>query len=280
MLRYKSGTTGEEIKLNGDKIRARISESNLYEYAWEMDEKNIGTIGNGGIRRITKKPKEYELEVDFTGTKKERAENVNKFNEITERDVREKKPGRIYIRNEYIECLIVGSEPEKLKDRYRTVRKRFDVYAPNPFWITEKNFSYEPGKDIAPAQYLDHPFDYKYDYFDPGKGIGRLNNDHYADAHFRMNVYGPVVNPRILIGEYPYEVFTTVAKNEYLVIDSRAQTVVRTKQGGEKIDEFDNRNKEQSIFRKIPAGSHTINWSGDFGIDITLFQERSEPRWT
>lgn len=36
---------------------------------------------------------------------------------------------------------------------------------------------------------------------------------------------------------------------------------------------------EYPLFAKIPPGSSTVSWSGDYGWEITLYIERSEPRW-
>ena len=38
MLRYVSGSTGQEMVLSGENIRARIRKAGLYEYEWEVDE--------------------------------------------------------------------------------------------------------------------------------------------------------------------------------------------------------------------------------------------------
>ena len=40
---------------------------------------------------------------------------------------------------------------------------------------------------------------------------------------------------------------------------------------------FNFRNKTDSIFAKIPGGNLTIAWDASFGVDITVFQEKSEP---
>lgn len=263
---------GKEMNLNKEPYKMLISD--LLDYEWE-----VSSSGNR-IRGFGYAVKEKSLNIDVHRTKTAGARtNMNALSEFFEQDIINGVPGKLYLDDSYMNCYIKSSE----KSNWETdqiISCEYGLITDYPFWITEKSFSFAPGTKGADSEFLDYLRGYDYDYFDPGKGVGRLDNDHYTDAHFNMIIYGPVVNPRILIGGYPYEVFTTVTKNEYLVIDSRARTVVRTKQGGEKIDEFDNRNKEQSIFRKIPAGSHTINWSGDFGIDITLFQERSEPRWT
>lgn len=94
-----------------------------------------------------------------------------------------------------------------------------------------------------------------------------------------MTIYGPVVDPIINIGNYPYKVDTTVEENEYLTIDGTKNTVERTLADGTIINEYNKRSFENSVFRPIPPGNNSVLWSGDFGWDITLYQERSEPKW-
>ena len=40
------------------------------------------------------------------------------------------------------------------------------------------------------------------------------------------------------------------------------------------------KNNESSIWEKIPPGTSIVSWSGGFGFDIILFNERGTPRWT
>ena len=35
-----------------------------------------------------------------------------------------------------------------------------------------------------------------------------------------------------------------------------------------------------NLFKKIPNENNVVSWNTSFGFDVTLFQERSEPKWT
>ena len=71
----------------------------------------------------------------------------------------------------------------------------------------------------------------------------------------------------------------TLESGEYIVIDSAANTVIKYRTNGTTKDLFNDRGKLQSVFTPIPGGRITINWSGMFGFDITIYAERTEPRW-
>ena len=80
------------------------------------------------------------------------------------------------------------------------------------------------------------------------------------------------------IAGHPYRVETTVYEGERLVIDSKKGTVKKIGRLGEVVDCYNARQKDYSVFQKIPPGLNVFQWSGGFGVDITLFDERSEPK--
>lgn len=94
-----------------------------------------------------------------------------------------------------------------------------------------------------------------------------------------MIIYGPCVNPKILINDYPYEFFVTLESREYLIIDSQRRTIRRYLTNGTVQNLFNQRAQKQTVFKRIPSGLLNINWSGDYGFDLTLFLNRREPPW-
>ena len=127
---------------------------------------------------------------------------------------------------------------------------------------------------------MDFPFDMPFDLMGDEKGMGNVILDHYASCDFLLTIYGPCVNPRIVIGNNLYEVKTKLDAGEYMLIDSRAGTVVRVRTNGVKVNEFDNRvTNPNSPFEKIQPGYNLVGWDGSFGFDLLLFIERSEPAW-
>lgn len=107
-----------------------------------------------------------------------------------------------------------------------------------------------------------------------------LSNTGIVEMPFRLIIYGPCVNPVIYISNHAYQVNCSVESGEHLIIDSSEKTIQLVSNHGIISNKFAQRNKESYIFQKIPAGSNNITWDGSFGFDITLFEERSEPRWT
>lgn len=276
MLIYKSGSTGETLELSGKNIKAHLRTSDLYDYEWEVEARRLGLETK--VIAFAKKQAEHTLAIDFIGNKQERKETANRLFEITERDIIEKKAGKLYLGDCYKECYIISGKNKGIQKRSNVVQVEMGIYAENSFWIKEKFLSY-PIFSGTENGFLEFPFDFPFEFAGQRKGISTLDNDHYAETDFILTIYGPVVNPIINIGGYPYEVNTTVEENEYLVINSQKNTVKRILANGAVVNEYNNRSFENSIFRPIPPGSHNVLWSGDFGWDVILKQKRSEPKW-
>ena len=278
MLKYRSGSAGEELELSGGNIRAHIKTAGLYDYEWEVNA-TTELLGSK-IKNFGKKAKKYEITLDFRGNQEERANAAEKLYELSERDIVKMTPGRLIFKDHYLTCYIIGGEigTSKLK---RAVEKTVYVYAPYPFWIREESRSFPM---ISPDEQqddacLDYEHDYPYDYTMPYGGDVIWKVDHFAPCEFLMTVFGPAVDPRIVINGHPYQIYTTLDTNEYLQIDSRDNKVIKYLANGIQQNIYDLRAKQESVFDPITPGNISVVWSGEFGFDLTLFCERSEPRW-
>lgn len=308
MIRYIN-SQGECAELSA--FPTRIREASLHNYSWKYDGKSrrYGTK----ISRFTKDPAEYEITIAFTGSAKTQRENLNNFYEITERDVMSVQPGKLYFDEYYIECFVIKSttEPTEFSRSERTV----NILAPYPFWIRETTYQYLPEEEtgetdinspvITGKDYTGEPlengatirefkfdflrrsdkrvsyplFDFTFDFIHT-RGRRILDNASFKESEFVMTIYGYVDTPNIIIAGHQYIVNATAFEGERIVIDSRNGTVTKIGRLGERTNLYNSRDKVNSVFEKIPAGVQTISWSGGFGFDITLYDERSEPKWT
>ena len=126
---------------------------------------------------------------------------------------------------------------------------------------------------------IDYPYDYEYDYALPLKGEDITCNSVGENA-FRICIYGEAVDPSIIIGEHTYTINGSIGAGETLLIDSLSRTITLTTEKAQKVNWFDKRSRESYIFQPIPPGTQTVRWSGNFGFDLTVIEERSEPKWT
>ena len=268
-------SSGNEYNLKCDGIKTKTA--NYHKWSWGVR----GTTLQFGMRvsGFSRVAATYSTKLIFTGTYAARKELIDSLHEDFELDVRNMEPGRIVWGDYYIECYIQASSTQPNKNNFWTDND-ITIYCPHPFWIRELTRTFMPQEAPDDQTFLDYEYDHDYDYYYGNPGIAIWQTGFPFPSEFKMTIYGPVSAPRVLINGYPYQFFDTLEDGEYVVIDSRTNKITKYLITGQKVNIFDLRNKQQSIFEAVPGGDLTLNWSGQFGFDITLYNERSEPRWT
>lgn len=262
---------GETLKFGQAGLFVDVND--LRNYAWEVNARGSKITGFG--RGITQKT--LPVGVGFQNAAYV-TDLKNKLFEFAEKDVIAKKYGRIIIGDYYFKCYVTASAKAAYIHDPCFTQFNIELTTDEPYWIKEQTFSLYPAEVNTSVQ-LDYAYDFPYDY-SKASGSQYIESDFFADSNFRMIVYGAADNPAIFINGHMYKVNVTVAANEYLTIDSIAKTIVLTRNDGTKVNVFDNRERSSYIFEPIPSGNNAVTWTGDFGIDITLIEERSEPKWT
>lgn len=280
-LYYLSGTGGEKLDLMSSQYRASIQDLLQYEWDYETSD-NVGRNG-GRITEMKRGVATKPMTISVMGSSREAyTEALNRYLRITERDIRNLTPGRLYLGENYLTCYLAASQYDTAFDPGVTfARKAVTLVSEYPFWRIEETTRYLPDdRETESAEYLDYPYDYAYDYLYDLSGARQLINDHYAPSDFVMTVYGPAVNPTVYIAGHKYMVATVLYDGDYMVVDSAAKTVSRTAADGTTENLFNYREKDAEIFEKIPPGNNTVIFNQEFGFDLTLYRERSEPEWS
>ena len=246
----------------------------LLEAGWSYSQK-----GSGIVDKFFKEGKEVESIVQvFADSKEEYTDLLNTITQVTEIDVINLKPGTLYIDDYYLQCYIVGWQYEEYEEDFYSINKRIRILAEKWIWIKETTLNFRVGSGASQGTNLDYKHDYPYDYSN-GKNNQKIINSGISSCGFEMTIYGPCTNPFITIAGHIYSVDTSIDSGEYLKINSKTRKIYKTKVKGETVNQFSLRNREYDIFRKIPEGSSNVSWDGTFGFDITLLEERSEPKW-
>lgn len=305
---YQAGADGKIVNL--DKPPYWMQTGDFLNYSWEY------TLSGKCIGELRKTIQEKEFTITIFG--KEQAEyerNVDALHEVFEKDVLKKKPGRFYFGEYYISCFIYASEKEEWESGY-SMENTLKLIEANPFWRKETLYQFLPevmdsgaGEqipvetgEIYTGEAMDNQaalrefsfdflrrsdrkvrypqFDLPFDFVKPRGRRTIDNTTAFSESNFILTIYGFVDTPSILIAGHPYVVNTTIYEGERVIIDSAAGTVKKIGRLGEETNLYNSRGKEYSVFRKIPPGVQTVNWSGGFGFDILLYDERSEPRWS
>lgn len=274
IIRYVN-SEGVEVILNKEPYKVLMSDLTDYD--------NVEIESNGKIAGFVKEITERKLNIDIISSSKETTQELcNKLNAVFEKDIYNDVAGKIYINDYYMRCFIKSCK--KSKRGNGVIRSyEYTLITDYPFWIKETTYQYLPESpnqvDYATLEkgilFPEFPFD-----FAPVHGEKILENPSFKDSNFILTIYGFAENPQITIAGHPYRVETTVYEGERLVIDSIKGTVEKIGRLGEVTNCYNARGKQKSVFQKIPPGMNTFQWSGGFGVDITLFDERSEPKWS
>lgn len=270
-LKYKNHQN-EVIEFGKDGIY--IDTSNLHDYEWEVTEKGRK------ISALNYKVSKKKLPVIIIcETEEEGIKARNRLMEVTEKDVLAMQHGQIIIGDYYFRCFVTKSQKKDYLKTKRYMTITLTLVSDFPFWVKETKTVFRKLANDTAGKNFDYNNDYPYDYFN-GMGSKKLHNTGFADENFRMIIYGKASNPAVYVSGHLYQVDCNVAEGEYLTIDSVKKQVTLTANDGTEINAFNMRNRDSYVFEKIAPGQHSVMWDGEFGIDIILLEERSEPEWT
>ena len=277
---YYENTQGKRISLSQWPLVVQEPER-LFSYQWNYDTTG-DSDKNGRIKSffsgITEKPIPIAV---FADNEQEFFEALELLHEITVVDILARKKGRLYIDDQqYMSCYIYASEKEEWDWQLDYIDITVTLLTDYPFWITEQKYLLR--YIVSPDKlFLDYPYDYPYDYAsEHDTHRDTINNTHYSDCHFLAIFYGPCTDPSLVVDAHPYSVTVTLEDGEYLRLDTRDRTITKVTVTGDEINEFNNQRRDVSIFEKITPGMHTVTWNGTFGVDMILYEERSEPKWS
>lgn len=259
MVVYYINSKGEKLDL----LQApyRVVDADWFDSEWE-------TTSDGYERTVN---------IDVFGKKSEFKQNMEKLYKIIAVDSELGVYGKLYVNDTYLRCNIQTSKKTGWKGFvYSEVELKF--HAPVLKWVQEvrKSFFIHGNTDVDG---LNFPFNFPFNFTQENRGTEIWKIDHIIPNDFEMVIYGPCENPKIFINGYPYEVLASLQSNEYMVINSVENTVLKYCADGATENLFNERGFEHSVFEKIPSGMLTITWTGEFGFDLILYVMRREPLW-
>ena len=272
-LKYKNHVN-EVFEFGKDGIFVDMNE--LHDYEWTVTKKGnrISSLDYAISKR--KLPVVIICDTEAKGIAAR-----NKLMEVVEKDVLAMKHGRIIIGDYYFRCFVTKSQKKNYLTTKRWMEITLTLTTDFPYWVKESTmqFGTRLPSEEGTMKNLDFAHDLPYDFYS-GFNVRDLKNTGFVKTNFKIIIYGAVKNPAVFIGGHEYGVNCEIGENEYLTIDSLSKQIYLTGNTGEITNKFNDRNKDSYIFEKIPPGSNTVSWSGDFGFDIILMEERSEPKWT
>lgn len=264
--------SGDKKKLYLDRYPFWLQTGDFLNYGWIRNERNERI--NGFKKGITEK--EFLITV-FGNTDIEYAENWNHIHDVFEKDICEKTQGKLYFGDWYLSCYIFASEKSGWEYGCNMHDSRYRLVTDYPLWVRQNTYNFNIYKATS-TDNKRHAYKYAYRYAN-GLSNTYIINPHFTDSNFKLIIYGPAVNPMVIIGENTYLVYIILEENERLEIDSRAGIVHKILRNGTIVNAFHNRQKQRTFFQKIKPGRQPVSWTGKFPFDLIIYEERSEPKW-
>ena len=137
----------------------------------------------------------------------------------------------------------------------------------------------------SPDIYLDYPHDYPHDYMRTSYAES-ITPSVLTPSNVHFVIFGPAVNPYVIVGDNTYQVNVTVPAGGYLTVDGRDKTIVLTLADGTIQNVFSAgvRGSGQGggnyVFEPVAPGEQSVSWDGSFGFDFGWYEEEGEPPWS
>lgn len=251
-----------------------VNENDLRNFAWEVTSKNdkISSFRKG----IVSKTIPVILKCDSMS---EGVELRNRIFEVFEKDVLAQQHGKIVIGDYYLKCYVTGSQKSDYLINKGYMQLNLTVQTDYPQWVKETTHVFSANSEST-EDFLDYPHDFPHDFKNELVNT-EINNTAFVATNFIITIFGSVSNPALYIADHEYSVDVDIEEGDFLTINSIDKTIVLSKNNGSQVNCFNKRNKDSYIFEKIPAGISTITSTNpQIFFNITLLEERSEPKWT
>lgn len=245
----------------------------IFDYEWLYD------TNHSKVDNLHKDITQKAIQVAIVGTDKEDCYTKrDKLYDAIDVDCVNTTPGTLHFGDYYIKCYLVSNVKDSKYIGNAKSIINLQLVKESTAWLrtTMHEFTYSNSADTSGRGY---PYGYEYDYSAGAGSTGMLNNEHFGACDFIMKIKGYALNPYITIADHVYKVNGTIQENEVLTINSKEKTIILTKNDIQE-NYYSKRDRDNYIFEKIPAGESKVYWNSKFDFEITLLEERSEPKWT
>lgn len=272
-LKYVCGSTGDEIGMSGPDIFAQTAEG-IRGRSWSYD------LGYRSLTGVTRAARETDLELTYLRC----PEKADWTRRLFDADVAAGTPGMLDADGWTTRAYVVKAESQTITPVI--IQQKLTVVLLDGIWRKAGESQHFWSDALQPGLDLDYPHDYPHDYLATTRNAVASNPMPTA-MPFQMVIFGPVSNPQLTLGGNRYALDMDIPSGSYVTVTSIAgrRTIVMTAENGDETDVFDKGrrgtglNGGEYIFQPIPAGDSIVQWSG-FGVDLTVYQEESEPPWS
>lgn len=280
---YYENSNGRKIDLNKPPFLGVLC-NNLFEFKWDY------VTQGQAVKKIVKfekamKQKKFQILINGK-SEHEYLGNLELFLQLTDVDINNVRKGKLWIDDYYLEGYIFASSKKKQYLHTDKTLIECTLICEKANWQSEELYRFfadghddTDDHDDYTGYGIYYPYDLPYDYSAPF-GIRTILNESYFDTDFEITFYGRYQDPYVRIGGQLYKINYLVNVDEYLKINSKEKTVVLHKANGTQMNLFRYRDRNNNIFELIKSGGNTVIKPSTLAVDVKLFYERSEPKYT
>lgn len=267
-LRYTSAS-GKTMELDGPVVYVGTA-AGLRSRAWQYE------LGFRELYSARRGAREVELEIAAPYAQ------ADAFRRLTEADMAAQMPGTFAVGEWRQAAYIAASEPQIIGGG--DVLSTLAVLLMEGYWwrLEEIDFHIPSGGGLG--GHLDYPYDLPTDF---GKMPDRdsVESSTLTPSNIRLTIYGPAVNPYVIIGANRYQVDVTVPSGSRLVVDGKAATIETVSSSGIVADRFADGVRGTGlgggayIFEPLQPGPQTVSWDGSFEFTLGWYEEEGSPPW-
>ena len=264
---------GESIVFGRDSIY-HYEGIDIHNREWSL------TTQSRRILAATKDEQSFSFTVKIRGGG---LEARNRLCDVLEADLWGNQDGMLTVGEWSLACRATSSTKSNWHFDRNVMTEELTFVSANPIWQKDDIHHFESFDEETEGISATYDYGYNHGYipYHPG---ALINSGLAGDCNFLLRIFGPAINPFVIIDDNQYQVNVTLADGDRIEIDTRDKTIIKTTREGVVTNEYANRvfgavNSGQYIFKPLSAGDNEITWSGGYSIDIVLHLERSEPEW-
>lgn len=268
-LVYVPATSATRISLSGPLVWAQDKAAGIRGREWAR------TIGYRSLLQANRPAREVTLTAYASNAA------ADQLRRAADADVLARRAGTLVFNGEWSQrAYILQSAP---KPHHGGVLMDLTVALMDGAWWSVKTTSFAPDEG-SEYEYLDYPHDYPHDY-EISVSSNSIDTGLLSPSPMFLRIYGPAVNPYVVVGSNRYQLNVTVPSGGYVVVDGQEKTITLVTQDGTRTNAFASGERGGGvgggayIFEEVPAGYSTVSWDGSFGFDLGWYDLEGEPPW-
>lgn len=263
-------SSGGRIAFDGDSIFVGTGDdlrSSVWSYS--LDYRNVSAL-----TRPARKATVEAAILDLS--------EVDRLRRAAELDAQRKQPGSLYVDGWFQRCYILAIEPSEIKPTY--IKEDLEIVLLDGYWGAWETVSFWSIANDPDSEWLDLPTDAPFDLMQP-RAVEIIKNDSHLPSPIKLTLFGPAVNPYVIIGSNRYALNLSIPDGARAEIDATVfpRTIKLVSQHGDETDEFaagvrgSGVGGGEYIFEDLQPGTSSVAWPGSFGFELSWLKQEGSP---